>query len=102
MCVRILFACMSMHMCAWCPQRTHTRVGPSATEITNGCDSPHGCWEPSPDSLQKLQVLLPCAASLQPPRHFKEFHAFTAPTFACLLYFCGLLEENQLEGAPQL
>jgi hypothetical protein len=51
-----MHACL-YHMRAWCWQRPQEGVGSSGTEVTDGCESPCGCWELNPGPLEKQPVL---------------------------------------------
>lgn len=44
---------------AWCWQRPEEGIVFPGTEVTDGCEPPHGCWEAEPgSSLQEQRVLL--------------------------------------------
>lgn len=54
------FVCVSIYanqMCAWC-WRSEEGVISSGTRITDGFETPSGCWEPNLGSLHELQMLL--------------------------------------------
>lgn len=71
-CVRILPPWASVHMCAWYTHRSEEGSGYPSPGVTDGFESPRGCWKPNLDPLQQLQVLLASEPSVQPLR-FNKF-----------------------------
>ena len=46
MCMNVFPACMYVHHgCAWCLQRPEEGVRLPGTEVTDGCELPHGSWK---------------------------------------------------------
>lgn len=39
------------YMSVCCPQRTEKGLRALGIGVTNGCEPPHGCWEPNPSPL---------------------------------------------------
>lgn len=49
-------------------QRSEEGIGSPRVGLTDGSESPCGCWEANPGLLQEQQVLLTSEPSLQPPK----------------------------------
>ena len=48
------YVCVSVyHLCAWCPQRPEEVIGSPGYRVTDGRESPHGCWVPNLDLLEE-------------------------------------------------
>ena len=61
------------HMHAWRLCGTEEGIRSSGTTPRDGCEPPHGCWEPHSGPLQEQQVLLPAEPSLHPWRTLLTF-----------------------------
>lgn len=62
--------CMTVyHVCAWYLWRPEEGTGYPETEITDGCELPHGGWEPNPVPLQDQRMLLATESSFLHPRN---------------------------------
>ena len=46
MCMNVLLACLSVyHMHAWSLQKPEEGIRTPGTGVTDGCETPCGCWE---------------------------------------------------------
>lgn len=66
LCERSLWACLH-HMSVYWLQSTQEGTGSSLSGVTNGCESPRGCRESNPNTLQEQHVLLTTEPSLPCP-----------------------------------
>ena len=64
-CISVLPAQLSVHHVYAVLSELAKGVRSTETEVTDGCEQPHECWDPNLGPLQEQQVLLTIEPSLQ-------------------------------------